>query len=108
MVNLTFSGLIHRDLACRNVLLTESLEAKVSDFGLSKLLPKEKETAYTQTNFGKPIRWTSPEALKFKKYSEKSDGILFLISHFISIFLNLSLIQKKNKKKSLEFWSCCV
>ena len=32
-------GIIHRDIAARNVLLTNTLVCKVTDFGLSKFLP---------------------------------------------------------------------
>lgn len=28
-------GVVHRDLACRNILLSESMTAKIADFGFS-------------------------------------------------------------------------
>ena len=41
MSHLAREGIVHRDLACRNVLLTATLDPKITDFGLSKALGKE-------------------------------------------------------------------
>ena len=38
-------GYVHRDLAARNVLIGESNEAKVADFGLAKLVQDDNYVA---------------------------------------------------------------
>lgn len=78
MEALAAAGLIHRDLALRNVLVfgydardVSLTSVKVSDFGLTV-------NAYTATakyvqGGPKPIRYMAPEALEKGRYSEKSD-----------------------------------
>lgn len=62
--------LVHRDLAARNVLLSHDSVAKVSDFGLTKVVSKVSDNAKL------PIKWTAPEALK-KEVRLKSCCVTF-------------------------------
>jgi serine/threonine protein kinase len=64
------NNIVHRDLATRNILLTERLVPKVSDFGMSRMLGDEKYN-YSLIDMG-PIRWMAPEQLKRKQGSSKS------------------------------------
>ncbi|XP_078355358.1 ephrin type-A receptor 4-like, partial [Oculina patagonica] len=73
MVYLSAINFIHRDLAARNVLVGENMVCKVSDFGLSRELEDNPDSEY-QTQGGKiPIRWTAPEAIRYRKFSSSSD-----------------------------------
>jgi len=51
---------IHRDLATRNILVESEMRVKIGDFGLTKVLPKDKDY-YTVTKPGEsPIFWSAP------------------------------------------------
>eukprot|EP01114_Cavostelium_apophysatum_P012946 TRINITY_DN3026_c0_g1_i3.p1 TRINITY_DN3026_c0_g1~~TRINITY_DN3026_c0_g1_i3.p1 ORF type:complete len:825 (-),score=196.16 TRINITY_DN3026_c0_g1_i3:49-2523(-) len=72
LVCLHSNKIIHRDLALRNVLVTQHdgrYTAKVADFGLAR----EVNNYYVSTNSRMPYKWSAPESLKFRKFSFKSD-----------------------------------
>ena len=102
MVYLASCDIVHCDIAARNVLLTNSLSCKVSDFGLSVFLPQAPQLSSSE-DLGKaghfnamsrsapgaredkvdhviqdqrvsiPIRWAAPECVQARRISEKSD-----------------------------------
>lgn len=68
------SGLdiIHRDLACRNILVGEDKNLKISDFGMSRYLMADE--VYINTSHGLlPIRWMSVESLFRREFTSASD-----------------------------------
>nr|XP_021143418.1 ephrin type-A receptor 3 [Columba livia]XP_021143419.1 ephrin type-A receptor 3 [Columba livia]XP_021143421.1 ephrin type-A receptor 3 [Columba livia] len=74
MKYLSDMGYVHRDLAARNILINSNLVCKVSDFGLSRVLEDDPEAAYTTRGGKIPIRWTSPEAIAYRKFTSASDA----------------------------------
>ncbi|KAF8567083.1 hypothetical protein P879_03314 [Paragonimus westermani] len=73
MSYLESSGFVHRDLACRNVLLSSQSCAKISDFGLSRAVGVESDY-YKATQRGKwPVKWYAPESIYYKTFSHASD-----------------------------------
>lgn len=64
---------VHRDLAARNILLSSRNQAKISDFGLSRVLGTGNDY-YQATQGGKwPIKWYAPESYLFGNFSHASD-----------------------------------
>lgn len=76
MDHLHAHGILHRDLATRNVLLDKSGRAKVTDFGLSVRIcsPQDRDLNYQQREFFRgPYKWMPPESLAYQQFSVKSD-----------------------------------
>ena len=61
------NNITHQDVAAHNVLLNQN-EAKITDFGMSRLIDEQKQHGTTKSELG-PIRWMAPESLKNKQYS---------------------------------------
>ena len=58
MAYLASMRVIHCDLAGRNVLLTDKLVAKITDFGLAKILQKDKDYYTRSTGKELPLMWS--------------------------------------------------
>lgn len=72
MCHLSKVKCVHRDLACRNVLLGKNLIPMVSDFGLARDIYES--GAYETTSGGKlPVRWMALESLEDYSYTSESD-----------------------------------
>ncbi|POM68965.1 TKL protein kinase [Phytophthora palmivora] len=63
---------IHRDLKSRNILLNEMLEAKLTDFGISRERLDRTMTAGVGTSL-----WMAPEVMMGEKYDVKADMFSF-------------------------------
>nr|ACZ60070.1 JAK2bCA [synthetic construct] len=64
---------IHRDLATRNILVESECRVKIGDFGLTKVLPQDKEYYKVKEPGESPIFWYAPESLTESKFSVASD-----------------------------------
>lgn len=76
MLFLEENNLVHRDLACRNLLINKDRSRiKIADFGLSTLVNKYDFMQRKEVQINKlPVRWTAPEVLQDPTvYSIKSD-----------------------------------
>jgi serine/threonine protein kinase len=63
---------LHGDLAARNVLLTSDKTAKISDFGLSRIL-LESSNYTKKSKVPLPWKWMAIESLRFLNFSSASD-----------------------------------
>jgi predicted Ser/Thr protein kinase len=70
MLHIHKHNIVHCDLAARNILLTSSFHAKISDFGMAKVLEK---TGCIRGSNMLPALWCSPETLRSGIFTKKSD-----------------------------------
>ena len=83
MAHLHSKNFIHRDVAARNVLVSEDFTFKISDFGLGREMTPAANAETTEndeemyyrsaTQNPLPVRWTSPEGLLSNKFTSASD-----------------------------------
>ncbi|KAL4591207.1 hypothetical protein LXL04_004161 [Taraxacum kok-saghyz] len=69
---LTQVHVIHRDIQVNNILLDQNMNAKISDFGMTRFLSLDETTAMSLT-FSVTFGYMAPEYVRDGIYSTKCD-----------------------------------
>ena len=70
MSYLSSIDIVHRDLACRNILVDEGKVLKITDFGMSR----ETDDIYVQKSKGRvPFKWMALESIVAREFTSSSD-----------------------------------
>jgi NIMA (never in mitosis gene a)-related kinase len=98
--------ILHRDLKPANIFLDSSMNVKLGDFGLSRMMGQESE--FAKTHVGTPY-YMSPEQITESRYNEKSDiwSLGCLLYEFASLSppfeaLNIGALAVKVRSGKVE------
>ena len=86
LYHLHANGVVHRDIASRNILVDDGYRAKVADFGMARVAD-ELEGDYTVSTTG-PLKWMAPEQLerrKVRRIDTHTHSLLCLFCQYISL-----------------------
>ena len=65
--------IVHRDLACRNVLVGEGKVLKIADFGMSRTVDAEDQIYVKTTNGRVPLKWMAIESITSQEFTPATD-----------------------------------
>ncbi|KAL6285564.1 hypothetical protein ACE6H2_009954 [Prunus campanulata] len=94
--------IMHRDVKSTNILLNESFQAKISDFGLSRNFPTHDGTHASSLLAGTPS-YLNPEFYLSNRLNEKSDVYSFGVV-LLEIITSRPVIKRTHERIHISQW----
>ncbi|GJX07203.1 receptor-like protein kinase FERONIA, partial [Tanacetum coccineum] len=102
----TQHGIIHRDVKSSNILLDENWEAKISDFGLSKVGPTNLSLSSIDASVKGTFGYLDPEYFYTSKVTRKTDVYAFGVVLFELLSGRLAVDDRYGEEQcSLVKWA---
>ncbi|XP_039051063.1 probable LRR receptor-like serine/threonine-protein kinase At4g29180 isoform X1 [Hibiscus syriacus] len=96
--------IIHRDVKTANILLSENMDAKIADFGLSKaIVPSEGHSDLIVTTVMGTPGYLDPEYYNTRKLNEKSDVFSFGVV-LLELITGQNAVIKKEETMHIVHW----
>ncbi|KAH9665575.1 protein kinase domain-containing protein [Citrus sinensis] len=94
--------IVHRDVKSTNILINEKFQAKLADFGLSRIFPVEGGTHVSTTIAGTP-GYLDPEYYISNRLTEKSDVYSFGVV-LLEIITSKPVIERTHERTHITQW----
>ena len=99
--------MVHRDLACRNILIGEGKSLRITDFGMSRMVSMD--DVYVKTTKGRlPLKWMAIESIIDREFTSASDVWSFGIVLWEIATLGVCLISGINVLMQLHLDFMCM